>query len=73
MTNLTLTASTEFLEQILKFAKNLAKTQNEKLEISTNFTAKNNTLNIIKEARNNINLSKSYTDINELRKDLLND
>lgn len=73
MTNLTLTASAEFLEQILKFAKNLAKTQNEKLEIYTNFTAKNNTLKIIKEARNNINLSKSYTDINELRKDLLND
>lgn len=73
MTNLTLTASAEFLEQILKFAKNLAKTQNEKLEIYTNFTEKNNTLNIIKEARNNINLSKSYTDINELRKDLLND
>ena len=40
MTRLTLSANSAFLEQILEFAKNLAKEQNEKLEVQQDRFAK---------------------------------
>ena len=40
MTSLTLSANSAFLEQILEFAKNLAKEQNEKVEVQQDRFAK---------------------------------
>ena len=40
MTSLTISANSAFLEQILEFAKNLAKEQNEKLEVQRDRFAK---------------------------------
>lgn len=69
MTSLTLNANSAFLEQILEFAKNLAKTQNVKFT----FKEQNQTLKVIKEARKGKNLSKPYDDVDELMKDLLDE
>ena len=68
MTSLTISANSAFLEQILEFAKKLEKEQNQKFKFSTE---QSQTLKVIKEARNNKNLSKAYSDVDELMSDLL--
>ena len=68
MTSLTLSANSAFLEQILEFAKKLAKEQNQKIKFHTE---QSQTLKVINEARNNKNLSKAYSDVDELMNDLL--
>ena len=69
MTSLTISANNSaFLEQILEFAKKLAKEQNQKFKFHTD---QSQTLKVINEARNNKNLSKAYSDVDELMNDLL--
>ena len=69
MTSLTISANNSaFLEQILEIAKIIAKEQNQKFKFHTE---QSQTLKVINEARNNKNLSKAYSDVDELMSDLL--
>ena len=69
MTSLTISANNSaFLEQILEIAKIIAKKQTEKFKFHTD---QSQTLKVINEARNNKNLSKAYSDVDELMSDLL--
>ena len=69
MTSLTISANNSaFLEQILEIAKIIAKKQNAKFKFHTEHSQ---TLKVINEARNNKNLSKAYSDVDELMSDLL--
>ena len=69
MTSLTISANNSaFLEQLLEIAKIIAKKQNEKFKFHTE---QSQTLKVINEARNNKNLSKAYSDVDELMSDLL--